>query len=56
MAKYDNENNYLTHWKQREILEEFANRRLEEIQDLSKQINFKNLTYHYKGKNIPNVL
>ena len=27
---------------------------MEEIQDLSKQIDFSNLTYHYKGKNDPN--
>ena len=26
---------------------------MEEIQDLSKQIDFNNLTYHYKGKNNP---
>ena len=26
---------------------------MEEIQDLSKKINFNNLTYHYKGKKIP---
>ena len=26
---------------------------MEEIQDLSTQINFNNLTYHCKGKNVP---
>ena len=26
---------------------------MEEIQDLSKQIDFNNLTYHYKRKNNP---
>ena len=29
--------------------EELANRRMEEIRDLSKQIYFNFLTYHYKG-------
>ena len=29
---------------------------MEEIQDLSKQIDFNNLTYHYKGKNNPQTL
>ena len=28
---------------------------MEEIQDLSKQIDFNNLTYHYKGKTAPKI-
>ena len=40
------------HQKQ-EIYEDIANKRMEEIQDLSKHTNFNNLTYHYKGKNDP---
>ena len=28
---------------------------MEEIQDLSKQIDFNNLTYHYKGKTAPKL-
>ena len=40
------------HQKQ-EIYEDIANKRVEEIQDLSKHTNFNNLTYHYKGKNDP---
>ena len=32
-------------------LQRIANKRMEEIQDLSKQINFNNLSYHYTGKN-----
>ena len=29
---------------------------MEEIQDLSKNFGFDNLTYHYKGKNVPKIL
>ena len=29
---------------------------MEEIQDLSKKFGFDNLTYHYKGKNVPKTL
>ena len=36
--------------KQKEIFDEFANERLKEIHNLSKQLDFNNLTYHYKGK------
>ena len=46
----------LTHLKQKEIFEELANKRMEEIRYLSKQIDFDNLTYHYKGKNAPKML
>ena len=31
------------------MFEELANKKMEDIQDLSKQINFNNLTYRYKG-------
>ena len=40
-----------THSKQKKSLEELANKRLDEIQYLSKQIDFNNLTYYFKGKN-----
>ena len=40
---------YSTHSKQKEIFEVLANKRIEEIQDLSKQIDFNNLTYHFQG-------
>ena len=53
LVKYNNEKESSTHLKQKEIFEQLANRRMEEIQDLNKQIDFNNLTYHYKGKNIP---
>ena len=32
--------------------EGLANKGMEEIQDLSKQIDFNNLTYHYKGNTV----
>ena len=32
------------------MFDELANERMKEIHDLSKQIYFNNLTYHYKGK------
>ena len=38
------------HVQNKEIFDELANERMKEIQDLSKQIDFNNLTYHYKGK------
>ena len=34
------------HSKQKEIVEELANKRTREIQDLCKQIDFDNLTYY----------
>ena len=40
----------LTRLKQKEIFDELANERMKEIQDLSKPVNFSNLTYHYKSK------
>ena len=42
--------------KQKEIYEDIVNKRIEEIQDLSEEIDFDNLTYHYKGKNNPKNL
>ena len=49
LVKYNNEKESSTHSKQKEIFEGLANKRMEEIQDLSKQIDFHNLTYHNKG-------
>ena len=40
-----------THSKQKKSIEELANKRLDEIQYLSKQTDFNNLTYYFKGKN-----
>ena len=33
-----------------QIFDELANERMKKIQDLSKQVDFNNLTYHYKAK------
>ena len=40
--------------KQKEIFEELANRRMGEIWDLSKQVDYNNLIYHFKSKTVPN--
>ena len=42
-----------THSKQKEIFEELANKRMEEIQYLNKKIDFNNLIYHYKDNTAP---
>ena len=39
--------------KQTKNSEDLTNKRMEEIQVLSKQIDFNNLTYHYKDTNDP---
>ena len=38
-----------------EIFSEFSNERIKKIQDLSKQIDFSNLAYYFKGKSGPKV-
>ena len=50
--KYSDENDSLTHLKQKEIFEELANKRMEEIWDWSKQTDFINLIDHYKNKTV----
>ena len=35
------------------MFEELANKRTDEIQNLSKQIDFNNLTYYFKGESAP---
>ena len=54
LDKYSDEKESLTYSKQKFFFEELANRRMEEIKYLSKQIDFNNLTYRHKG-NIPLV-
>ena len=49
--KYNREKESLNHSKQKDIFEELANKRKYKIQDLSKQIDFNNLTYRYKDNN-----
>ena len=48
LVKYGDKKESLTYSKQRGISEELANKNNKEIQDLSKQFNFNNLTYHFK--------
>ena len=54
IVKFNDEKKSLTHSKQKEIFKGLASEKMEEIQDLSKQVNFNNLTYHYKSKIVPN--
>ena len=49
LVKYIDEKESLTHVKQKEL----ANRRMEEIKDLCKQIDFNNLVYRYEGNTAP---
>ena len=44
---------YLTILKQNEIFEELANEKIDEIQNLSKQIDFNNLIYYFQGESGP---
>ena len=56
LVQYNNEKVSSMHSKQKEIFEELANNRMEEIQDLRKQIDSNNLPYHYKGNTAPKTL
>ena len=40
-------------FKTKRFFEELANRTMEEIQDLSRQLDVNKLTYHYQSKSIP---
>ena len=53
LMKSSSEKQSLTLLKQKEIFEELANERMDEIQNLSKQINFNNLTYYFNGNSDP---
>ena len=54
LAKYSDEKKESSrHLKQKQIFEEVTNKRMEEIRDLRKQINFDSLTYNYNGKTAP---
>ena len=53
LVKYNNEKESSTHSKHKQIYEELSNKRIEEMQDLSKKIDFDNLTYCYKANNNP---
>ena len=48
LIKYNDEKKSSEHSKQKEIFEELANKIMEEIKDLNKEIDFNNLIYDYK--------
>ena len=50
LLKSSSEKESLLLLKQKEIFSEFSNERIKKIQDLSKQIDFNNLAYYFKGK------
>ena len=43
-------------YEKKYIFEEIANERMGEIQNLSKDINFNNLTYYFKGNSSPKII
>ena len=53
LFKSNDEQESLTQSKQKEIFKELANERMEEIQYSCQLIDFNDLTYHYKSKNVP---
>ena len=50
MVKFSSEKESLTLLKQRETFEELVIERIDEIQNLSKLIDFNNLVYYFKGE------
>ena len=50
LVKSGSEKESLALLKQKDIFEELAKGRIDEIQDLSKQIDFNNLVYYFKGE------
>ena len=44
---------FLTLLKQKEIFKKLANEKMTGIQDLSKQISYRNLFYYFKSKSAP---
>ena len=53
LVKSSDEKESLTHSKQKEIFEELANKRIDEIQNLSKNVDFNNLTYYFRSESAP---
>ena len=41
--------------KKNKFLKNLLNKRMEKIQDLSKQADFSNSAYHYKDKNVSKI-
>ena len=56
LVKSSGEKESLTLFKQKEIFRGLANKKMGEVQNLSKQINFDNLTYYFKGSSDPKKL
>ena len=56
LVKQNNEKESSIHLKQKQIFKELANNRMEKLQGLSKQIDFNNLTYRYKGNTAPKTI
>ena len=49
-VKSSSEKEYFTLFEQKKIFEELANERIFEMQSLSKQTDFNNFVYYFKGK------
>ena len=52
-VKSSSEKESLVLLKQKSFFEELANERVDEIENISKQIDFNNLIYYFKGENGP---
>ena len=50
LLKSSDEKESSTHSKRKEIFEELANKRIDEIKNLSKQIDFNNLNHYFRSK------
>ena len=55
LVKSSGEKGYSTLLKQKEIFEKLGNGRIGEVQNLYNQINFNNLTYHFKSNSDPKI-
>ena len=53
LVKSSGEKEPLTLLKQKQFFDELANEKFSEIRNLIKQIDFNNLTYHFKGQIYP---
>ena len=53
LVGYSNEKESSKHSKQKETFEGFADKRMDEIQDFSQQVDFNKLMYNHKGNTAP---
>ena len=53
LVQYNNKKESSKHSEQKEMFRELANGKMDEIQDLIKEINFNNLSSTYKGNTAP---